>query len=164
MELECFLHKWLLCDGHGWISSLFLHFCSPLYSIEVMEEAIEPLSQSLSMFLLDALLSIGNDSTEHTDPALEVTLIGQSNDYMDTQDGKKLYPVHLTHYTGSLTSVTLPLQIWHCLPQWPKKVSILDNRSSDQLKMTETEMFNTIFFTKQNNIIVCPFHTWSTVF
>lgn len=46
-------------------------FCSPLYSTEVMEEAIEPLSQSLSMFLLDALLSTGNESIEQTDPALE---------------------------------------------------------------------------------------------
>lgn len=36
-----------------------------------MEEAIEPLSQSLSMFLLDALLSTGNESMEQTDPALE---------------------------------------------------------------------------------------------
>lgn len=36
-----------------------------------MEEAIEPLSQSLSMFLLDALLSTGNESIEQTDPALE---------------------------------------------------------------------------------------------
>lgn len=35
-----------------------------------MEEAIEPLSQSLSMFLLDALLSTGNESMEQTDPAL----------------------------------------------------------------------------------------------
>lgn len=48
-----------------------MHFCSPLYSTEVMEEAIEPLSQSLSMFLLDALLSTGNESIEQTDPALE---------------------------------------------------------------------------------------------
>lgn len=48
-----------------------MHFCSPLYSIEVMEEAIEPLSQSLSMFLLDALLSTGKESMEQTDPALE---------------------------------------------------------------------------------------------
>lgn len=48
-----------------------LHFYSPLYSTEVMEEAIEPLSQSLSMFLLDALLSTGNESMEQTDPALE---------------------------------------------------------------------------------------------
>lgn len=36
-----------------------------------MEEAIEPLSQSLSMFLLDALLSTGKESMEQTDPALE---------------------------------------------------------------------------------------------
>lgn len=51
--------------------SSLLHFYSPLYSTEVMEEAIEPLSQSLSMFLLDALLSTGNESMEQTDPALE---------------------------------------------------------------------------------------------
>lgn len=50
---------------------------------------MEPFSQSLSMFLLDALLSIGNDSIEHTDPALKDTLKGQSDDYMDTQDGKR---------------------------------------------------------------------------
>lgn len=45
--------------------------------MEVMEEAIDPFSQSLSKFLLDALLSMGKDSIEHTDPALEDTLIGQ---------------------------------------------------------------------------------------
>lgn len=50
---------------------------------------MEPFSQSLSMFLLDALLSIGNDSIEHTDPALEDTIKGQSGDYMDTQDRKR---------------------------------------------------------------------------
>lgn len=44
---------------------------SPLYSDEVMEDAMEPFSQSLSMFLLDALLSMGKDSMEHTDSALE---------------------------------------------------------------------------------------------
>lgn len=32
---------------------------------------MEPLSQSLSMFLLDARLSTGNESMEQTDPALE---------------------------------------------------------------------------------------------
>lgn len=49
---------------------LLLHSCSPLYSAEVMEDAIEPLSQSRSMFLLFTLLSVGKDSVEHTDPAL----------------------------------------------------------------------------------------------
>lgn len=53
---------------------------SPLYSTEVMEEAMEPFSQSLSMFLLDALLSPGIDSMEHTDPALEDTAISRPND------------------------------------------------------------------------------------
>lgn len=62
----------------------FLHFYSPLYSAEVTEEAMEPFSQSLSMFLLDALLSTGNDSIEHTDPALEDTLISQT---ITTVDG-----------------------------------------------------------------------------
>lgn len=36
-----------------------------------MEEAMEPLSQSLSMFLLEALLSTGKESMEQTDAALE---------------------------------------------------------------------------------------------
>lgn len=44
-----------------------------MYSFEVMEEAIEPFSQSRSMFLLEALLR-GNDSIEHTDPALKENL------------------------------------------------------------------------------------------
>lgn len=44
-----------------------------MYSVDVMDEAMEPFSQSLSMFLLEARLSMGNDSTEHTDPALEDT-------------------------------------------------------------------------------------------
>lgn len=35
-----------------------------------MDEAIEPLSQSRSMFLLEALLSMVNESAEHTDGAL----------------------------------------------------------------------------------------------
>lgn len=48
---------------------------------------MEPLSQSLSMFLLDALLSIGNDSIEHTDPALEDALVSESDGYIDTQHG-----------------------------------------------------------------------------
>lgn len=57
----------------------FLHFYLPLYSIEVMDDAIEPFSQSRSIFLLDALLSMGNDSIEHTDSALEDILISQSD-------------------------------------------------------------------------------------
>lgn len=55
---------------------------SPLYSVEVMDEAMEAFSQSLSRFLLDARLSVGNDSMEHTDPALESTLTGQSNGHL----------------------------------------------------------------------------------
>ena len=38
---------------------------SPLYSAtDVMEDAVEPLSQSLSVFLLAFRLSPGNDSTD----------------------------------------------------------------------------------------------------
>lgn len=44
---------------------------------------MEAFSQSLSKFRLDALLSTGNDSIEHTDPALENTVIGQPSDCMD---------------------------------------------------------------------------------
>lgn len=80
-----------------------------MYSIEVMDEAIEPFSQSLSMFLLDALLITGNNSIEHTDPALKDTVIGQRNNNTDTKDGKRLSST-LAQTTGSLTSVTLPLQ------------------------------------------------------
>lgn len=65
----------------GQIFFFFLHFNSPLYSAEVTEEAMEPFSQSLSMFLLDALLSTGNDSIEHTDPALKDALRSQTNDH-----------------------------------------------------------------------------------
>lgn len=50
-----------------------------------MEEAIEPLSQSLSMFLLDALLNMGNDSIEHTDSALEHTVGEEPSDYEYTR-------------------------------------------------------------------------------
>lgn len=71
-----------------------------------MDEAIEPFSQSRSMFLLDALLSIGNDSIEHTDPALDDTSKAQSNNYMYTQDGKRVSSTLMRH----LTYVTLPLQ------------------------------------------------------
>lgn len=49
----------------------WLRFRSPLYSTDVMEEAMEPLSQSLSMFLLEALLSTGKESMEQTEAALE---------------------------------------------------------------------------------------------
>lgn len=54
--------------------------------MEVMEEAMEPFSQSLSMFLLDARLRPGMDSMEHTEPALEdMSVISQ------------LIAVHLSH-------------------------------------------------------------------
>lgn len=67
--------------------SEFLHFCSPLYSTEVMDEAMEPFSQSRSMFLLEALLNMGSESTEHTDGALVDTLnTSQSDKHKDTQD------------------------------------------------------------------------------
>lgn len=62
---------------------------------------MEPFSQSLSMFLLDALLSIGNDSIEHTDPALKDKRIGQSNDYMGTQDGYRLWTYTHTQHGNS---------------------------------------------------------------
>lgn len=72
---RCFFPRYLgfyqHAEKHRCSSSSSLHFYSPLYSTEVMEEAIEPLSQSLSMFLLDALLSTGNESMEQTDPALK---------------------------------------------------------------------------------------------
>jgi len=63
---------------------------SPLYSVEVMEEAMEPFSQSRSMFLLDALLSIGYDSIEHTEAALEDTIISQSDN-----ESKRIHKLHL---------------------------------------------------------------------
>lgn len=47
---------------------------------------MEPFSQSLSMFLLDALLSTGNDSMEHTDSALDNTVISQPNDTSRLED------------------------------------------------------------------------------
>lgn len=47
-----------------------LYSRSPLYSVEVMDEAIEPFSQSRSMFLLEVLLRTGKDSMEHTEAAL----------------------------------------------------------------------------------------------
>lgn len=43
--------------------------------MEVMEEVMEPFSQSLSMFLLEARLRPGMDSMEHTEPALEDTSV-----------------------------------------------------------------------------------------
>lgn len=56
-----------------------------------MEEAIEPFSQSRSMFLLDALLSTGNDSIEHTDPALDDTVISQPNGNMGREETPHLH-------------------------------------------------------------------------
>lgn len=59
---------------------------------------MEPFSQSLSMFLLDALLSIGNDSMEHTDPALKHRLRGQSYEYVDKQNAHHLCTQHVNSH------------------------------------------------------------------
>lgn len=91
------------------IHCLFLPLRSPLYSVEVMDEAMEPFSQSLSMFLLDALLSIGNDSMEHTDPALKDKRLGRSDESSDMQNWEEINKI--TYWeVGILTSETLPLQ------------------------------------------------------
>lgn len=64
-----------------------------------MEEAIETFSQSRSMFLLEALLR-GNDSIEHTDPALKKmhqNQISAKTNNMDTN--------FLCFYTAKLSPV-----------------------------------------------------------
>lgn len=78
-----------------------------------MEEAIEPLSQSLSMFLLEALLRAGNDSTEHTDPALEDRLcVTQPKDSVDKPDGNTSTQQRESHLCDSASSeITLSASV-----------------------------------------------------
>lgn len=60
-----------LLAQHSFYMFVLVVVRSPLYSDEVMEDVMEPFSQSRSMFLLEALLNMGKDSVEHTDSALK---------------------------------------------------------------------------------------------
>lgn len=79
--------------------------------MEVMEEAMEPFSQSLSMFLLDARLRPGMDSMEHTEPALEDTSVINHQSPVDQRHPSVTYIQCPWAWTlQALTSETPPLR------------------------------------------------------
>lgn len=152
-----FALAWAVIMFIGWICNLFLYFCSPLYSAEVTEEAMEPFSQSLSMFLLDVLLRTGNDSMEQTDAALDDTFESQT-----AVHGYTKWETWMN--SGILTSVTPPHQRRRCLLQSLKTASILDDWSSGQLKVTKTKRLGPTYFDNKTALAHKPHVTPVTLF
>lgn len=104
---------------------------SPVYSamdVDVMEDAVEPLSQSLSVVRLELRLRPGNDSTdsplfmERMNSNIRVLWRSQSEHIqLILKQINEMQARICTHPVGQWEGLTVeipPLLSWHCLVQW----------------------------------------------